>query len=157
MFNDLTDIIYVDPDKFELQDTTAIATEIGELNKILYNENKRCVMIGFGRMGTADPWLGIPLAWHQMSQAKVVIEADRESLRVEPSLGSHFYHNLTSLKMGYLHIGADSAEDEYVDWSWLKNMPPVAATEHVRLIRSPEPFIVKIDGRNNAGVILKPQ
>ena len=156
VFNDLMDIIYVDPDKFKLQDTTAIAAEIGELNKILYHENRRCVLMGFGRMGTADPWLGIPLAWHHMSQAKVVIEADRDALQVEPSLGSHFYHNLTSLKMGYLHIGTGSPEDEYIDWQWLKDMEPVAATEHVRLVRSPAPLVVKIDGRNNTGVILKP-
>ena len=89
-----------------------------------------------------------------MSQAKVVIEADNDGLYVDPSLGSHFYHNLISLKMGYLHIGK-SGPEEFIDWDWLKKQPVFKSTRHVKLLRSEEPFIVKIDGRTNRGVILK--
>ncbi len=156
VFHDLRDIIYVEPDIYRQTDSALVAEEIGELNRILYDEGRRCILIGFGRMGTADPWLGIPVAWRHISQAKVVIEADRESLQVEPSLGSHFYHNLSSLRMGYLHVGWPSSAEEGIDWQALRGVEVIARTRHVRLARSAEPLHVIIDGRNNRGIVLKP-
>lgn len=156
IFQDICDIIFVDPNTFDLSKTFNIAYEIGELNKLLHEENRKCVIMGFGRLGTSDPWLGIPLEWSQMSQAKVVVEADLKNLAVEPSLGSHFYHNLTSLKMGYFHIKKEHGGGESVNWEWMNSLPVHRKTEHVKLIRSQEPFQIKIDGRNSIGVILKP-
>ncbi|HYE82387.1 MAG TPA: PEP/pyruvate-binding domain-containing protein [Clostridia bacterium] len=157
IYKDIYDIIYIDRNSFEITKTNKIASEIDVLNKQLYNEGRKCIIIGFGRMGTSDPSLGIPMAWSQMSQAKVVVEADLDILAVEPSLGSHFHHNLTSLKMGYLHIGTKYGNGEYVDWEWLNKAPVHNQTEHVKLIRSDKPFQVKIDGRSRSGVILKPE
>ncbi len=157
IYQDIHDIIFVDRSSFETSKTTKIAAEIGILNKQLFNENRKCILIGFGRMGTSDPWLGIPLAWSQMSQAKVIVEADLDILAVEPSLGSHFHHNLTSLKMGYLHIGKVGTRRESVNWEWLEQAPVYEKTEHVKLIRSDKPFQVRIDGRRGVGVILKPE
>ena len=154
-YKDITDIIYIDPDHFDVGKSNMIATEIGELNKQLMNEGRKCILMGFGRIGTSDPWLGIPLIWWQMSQAKVVVEADLGNLVVEPSLGSHFHHNLTSLKMGYFHIGKKSSDDELINWEVLKKAPIVKETEHVKHVRFEKPLIVKIDGQNNKGVILK--
>ncbi|MDF2655028.1 MAG: phosphoenolpyruvate synthase/pyruvate phosphate dikinase [Bacillota bacterium] len=154
VYKDITDIIYLDPDHFELNKTVAIASEIGELNKQLMSEGRKCVLMGFGRIGTSDPWLGIPLMWWQMSQAKVVVEADLDHLTVEPSLGSHFHHNLTSLKMGYFHIGKKSPEQEYINWELLRQAKAIRETEHVRLVRFEKPLIIKIDGQSNQGVIL---
>ena len=153
-YKDITDVIYLDPEIFELNKTVDIASEIGELNKQLVSEGRQCVLMGFGRIGTSDPWLGIPLMWWQMSQAKVVVEADLDHLMVEPSLGSHFHHNLTSLKMGYFHIGKKSPDSEYVNWELLRNAPIVRQTEHVKLVRFDKPLVIKIDGQSNRGVIL---
>ncbi|KUO69660.1 MAG: phosphoenolpyruvate synthase [Clostridia bacterium BRH_c25] len=155
-YQNIYDIIYIDKNSFEITKTNKIASEIDILNKQLYNESRKCIIIGFGRLGTSDPSLGIPMTWSQMSQAKVVVEADLDILAVEPSLGSHFHHNLTSLKMGYLHIGTKYGNGEFVDWDWLDKVPVHNQTEHVKLIRSDKPFQVKIDGRSRTGVILRP-
>lgn len=155
VYKDITDVIYLDPEQFIMNKTVDIASEIGELNKLLMREGRKCVLMGFGRIGTSDPWLGIPLLWWQMSQAKVVVEADLENLVVEPSLGSHFHHNLTSLKMGYFHIGKKSAEQEYINWECLRQAPVVRQTAHVKLVRFNKPLVIKIDGQSNLGVILK--
>jgi hypothetical protein len=111
--------------------------------------------MGFGRIGTSDQWLGIPLLWWQMSQAKVVIEADLGNLVVEPSLGSHFHHNLTSLKMGYFHVGNRPGGEDHINWDILKQGRIVEQTEHAKLVRFKKPLIIKIDGQSGRGVILK--
>ena len=154
-YQDIHDIIFVDPEMFKLQDSVQIANEISELNKILFNEGRRCILVGFGRMGTSDRWLGIPLAWEQMSQALIIVEVDRKDLRPEPSLGSHFFHNLTATNMGYFHIQYDNEDDGKFDWDWLRNQPVLQQTKYVKLVRSEEAFKVKIDGRNFKGIIYK--
>ena len=156
-YKNITDIIYVDPDSFELNKTNMIASEIGELNKLLTEEGRKCVLMGFGRIGTSDPWLGIPLVWWQMSQAKVVVESDLGNLVVEPSLGSHFHHNLTSLKMGYFHIGKRTGSKDFINWDILKQAQIVQQTGHVKLVRFEKPLEIKIDGQSSRGVILKPE
>lgn len=155
IYKNIHDIIYLDPETFDIAKSNQIASEIGELNERLVKEGRRCILMGFGRIGTSDPWLGIPLAWWQMSQTKVVVEADMEHLSVEPSLGSHFYHNLTSLRMGYFHIGKKTGSGDFIHWDNLKRAAVVARTEHVKLVRFEKPLIIKIDGQSNKGVILK--
>ena len=154
-YKDIADVIFVDPDLFDISKTIMIASEIGELNKLLMEEDRKCVLMGFGRIGTSEQWLGIPLAWWQMSQAKVVVESDLGNLTVEPSLGSHFHHNLTSLKMGYFHIGQKPGGKDIVNWDILKQGSIVKQTEHVKLVRFEKPLIIKIDGQSSRGVILK--
>ncbi len=154
VYQNISHIIYVDPDTFEIAKTPAIATEIGELNKILAEKDEKCVLMGFGRIGTSEQWLGIPLAWWQMSQAKIVVEADLGNLIVEPSLGSHFHHNLTSLKMGYFHIGQKKDEGDLIHWDNMRKGEVVKETAHAKLIRFPEPLVIKINGQNGKGVIL---
>ena len=154
-FSDIHDIIYVDPDMFHIQDTVQIAAEIGELNKRLFAEGRRCILIGFGRLGTTDRWLGIPLSWEQMSQALIIVEVDRKDLRPEPSLGSHFFHNLTATNMGYFHIQYDNEPDSLLDWEWLQAQPVLQQTPHVKLVRREAPFQAKVDGRSFRGIIAK--
>lgn len=156
-YRDITDVIYIDPEQFELNKTIQIASEIGELNKILMEEKRKCVLMGFGRIGTSDQWLGIPLVWWQMSQAKVVVETDLGKLIVEPSLGSHFHHNLTSLKMGYFHVGNKPGGEDIINWDTLRKAPVIAQTEHVKLVRFEKPLTIKIDGQNSRGIILLPE
>ncbi len=153
-YEDIRDIIFVDPQAFELKDSVDIAAEIGALNERLFREGRRCLLIGFGRMGTSDRWLGIPLAWSQMSQARVIVEVDRQELHPEPSLGSHFFHNLTATKMGYFHIGYNSGAAG-LDWDWLLSLPVLERAGRAKLVRREEPFLVKIDGRSFRGVVYK--
>jgi len=155
LYQDIHDIIFVDPKTFKLQDSVQIASEICELNKILFKEGRRCIMVGFGRMGTSDRWLGIPLTWDQMSQARVIVEVDLKELRPEPSLGSHFFHNLTATNMGYFHIQYDNKNGGMFDWDWLLSQPVLQQTKYVKLVRREEAFKVKLDGRNFKGIIYK--
>jgi hypothetical protein len=155
VYQNIQDIIFIDPETFSLQDTNQIAKEISELNKLLFKEGRRCILIGFGRMGTSDRWLGIPLTWEQMSQAMVIVEIDRKDLRPEPSLGSHFFHNLTATNMGYFHIQYDNEPEGRLDWAWLLEQPVLQQTKYVKLIRRDAAFKVKIDGRSFTGVICK--
>ena len=152
VYQDIQDIIFVDPETFRLQDSVQIAQEIGELNKLLFQEGRRCILIGFGRMGTSDQWLGIPVTWEQMSQAIIIVEVDRKELCPEPSLGSHFFHNLTALNMGYFHIPYDNKMD-MLDWDWLRKQPILQQTKYVKLVRRTEGFRAKIDGRSFKGII----
>ncbi|MHC1714145.1 MAG: PEP/pyruvate-binding domain-containing protein [Acidaminococcaceae bacterium] len=153
-YDDIKDIIYVDPENFDLKESMQIAREIGTLNKILAQEGRRCILIGFGRIGTADRWLGIPLTWEQMSQSLIIVEVERRELRPEPSLGSHFFHNLTATGMGYFHVPF-AGDHGTIDWQWLISQPVLQQTKYVKLIRREEAFKVKIDGRNFQGVIYK--
>ena len=153
-YDDIKDIICIDPEKFDLKESMQIAREIGTLNKMLAQEGRRCILIGFGRIGTSDRWLGIPLTWEQMSQSLIIVEVERRELRPEPSLGSHFFHNLTATGMGYFHVPF-AGEHGIIDWQWLVSQPVLQQTKYVKLIRREEPFIVKIDGRNFQGVIYK--
>lgn len=154
-YQNIHDIIFVNPETFEIKDSIEIAPEIGTINHRLFEEGRRCILIGFGRMGTTDRWLGIPLSWSQMSQAQVIVEVDTKDLHPEPSLGSHFFHNLTSTQMGYFHIRYGKPDESVIDWDWLQSLPVMAQTKRVKHIRSDKPFLVKIDGRSFKGVIYK--
>lgn len=155
-FVDLVDLVYVDPEAFELEKTEEIAREIGEINRRLEEAGRRYILIGFGRWGTADRWLGIPAGWEDISRAQVIVEADHPLLSADPSQGSHFHHNLVSLRLGYFHI-RKGTEGEVIDWEWIRTRPTEVETPHVRHVHSEEPFIVKIDGRRSLGVIRRPE
>ncbi|NIM17002.1 MAG: phosphoenolpyruvate synthase [Candidatus Aminicenantes bacterium] len=155
VFKDFFDVVFVDPDAFNTSKTRAIAAEVGEINKKLCEENRKYVLIGFGRWGTADPWLGIPVEWYQISNARMIIESNLDGFNVVPSQGSHFFHNLTSLGLGYFHISKPT-DNEFIDWGWLKNQKPRQKTKHVKHVRFKKPLLVKINARNSQGVILKP-
>lgn len=155
IYENICDIIFVDPETFNLQDSVQIASEISALNKRLFDEGRRCILVGFGRMGTSDRWLGIPLTWEQMSQALIIVEVDLKELRPEPSLGSHFFHNLTATHMGYFHIQYDNQAEGMFDWEWLRKQPVLQQTKYVKLVRRQEPFRAKIDGRSFKGIIYK--
>lgn len=155
VYKELYDLVYVDPETFNSAQSRQIAREIEWINQQFIQENRNYVLIGFGRWGTADPWLGIPVKWDQVSQARVLVESSLDHFSVEPSQGSHFFHNLVSLRLGYLHINR-FGDQEFIIWPWLKRQPIFRKTEHVCHVRFSSPVIVKIDGRSSRGVILKP-
>jgi hypothetical protein len=108
-----------------------------------------------GRWGSRDPWLGIPVAWGQISGARVIIEAGFTDFRVEPSQGSHFFQNLTSFQVGYFTVN-EHVNEGFVYWSWLLAQPPVTRKTYTRHVRFDHPLVVKMNGRTQEGVIYKP-
>jgi hypothetical protein len=155
LYRGIRDLVYVSPERFDVSETKIIAREIGQLNRTFVEENRPYILVGFGRFGTSDPWLGIPLEWYEMSRARIVIESNREKFHVDPSQGSHFFHNMIALKMGYFHIEKQQ-DDEFVDWDWLAKQEPRQQTKHVRHVRFEKPFMIQINSRTSRGIIFKP-
>ncbi len=151
----IRNIICVDFDTFDRSLTRNIAKEIGVINRQMGNDNPY-LLIGPGRWGTADPWLGIPVNWKQISHARVIVELSIEELNPEPSFGSHFFQNVTSLRIGYFTLRhMDKGGD--IDLEWLKDQPVKQATKFIRWIQLEEPLHIRIDGSTGEGIILKPQ
>lgn len=154
-FEGIRDLIYVKPEAFDLLQTTQIAQEIGKMNREMVVCGDRYILLGFGRWGTVNPRLGIPVAYAQISHAKVIGEISTPDMDVEPSQGTHFFHNIASSRVGYLSIDT-SGENDFVDWEWLSQQPAIEETPFIRRLRLASPAVTKVDGRTGRGVILKP-
>ncbi len=150
----IQDLLFVPTSTFDRKNNIEIANEIGELNKKL-NKNPY-ILIGPGRWGSADRWLGIPVDWSQISNARTMVETPMEDIMVEPSHGSHFFHNVTSLGIPYLTVTKKS-EIDFVDWEWLESLPVTEEKKFVKYVHLDSPMVVKIDGRTGVGVIFKKQ
>jgi hypothetical protein len=153
--HEVRDVVYVRPGGFEPRLTPAIAQEIERLDRALRDEGRPYLLIGFGRWGSSDPWLGIPVRWDQIAGARGIVEATLPQLNPEPSQGSHFFHNLSSFGVLYLAVAHDRGRG--VDWGWLDSQEAVAQSEHVRHVRTRDPVVVKADGRRRLGVALRPE
>lgn len=151
----IRDLVVVDFQRFERAQSRDAATEIGRLNAALSAAATPYVLIGVGRWGSRDPWLGIPVSWDQVSGASVIVEAGLRDVRVTPSQGSHFFQNLTSFHVGYFTVNPELG-DGAIDWDWLDRQPAASANAHVRHIRLTSPIVVKMNGKQGEGVILKP-
>jgi hypothetical protein len=147
----LDDVVYVVPERFETRATAAIALELAQLNRGLLAAGRHCLLIGFGRWGSSDPWLGIPVRWDQISAARAIVEATLPQLAPQPSQGSHFFHNLASF--GVLYLTLRPGREASVDWAALAALPAVAETAHARHVRYPRPLLVEVDGRSQRGVV----
>lgn len=153
LIDGVKDIVYVMPEKFDKHDTLKIVREIESINRKLVKNKLPYLLIGFGRWGSSDPWLGIPVEWSQISGAKAVVESTLFDINVEPSQGSHFFHNLTSFNVSYFSITFDG--EFKIDWDWLEQHSPVEQMEFIRHIKLEQPLIIKIDGKKGRGVIKK--
>ena len=165
IFTDIQDIVYVKtkPDATPQSDTdsqpyspsmnTIIADEIEKINRSLLESDRKCLLIGPGRWGSSDPWLGIPVKWPHISSAQVIVEAGLETFQVDPSQGTHFFQNLTSLGVGYLTIAPFRGDGIY-DEDTLNQMPAYQSTPHVRHIHLATPLTIKIDGMKKEAVII---
>lgn len=153
--DDICDIVYVVPDQFDLAQTRKIASELAEINTRLVEENRPYLLIVFGRLGSSDPWLGIPVDWGQISGTRVIIETYQDDFSVEMSQGSHFFHNLTSLGVNYLAV--PKTGKYRLDWEWLRDLSEVQRSGYVRHVRTDHPLSIKIDGRSSRGIIQKPE
>lgn len=152
---DIRDIVAVRMDRFDRAHTREVAAEVGAMNAGLLRAGRPYLLIGPGRWGSADRWLGIPVSWYQISGARVIVECDLDGAAVEPSQGTHFFHNMTSLGIGY--FTAHGRNGARVDWAWLDAQTPVEAGEWVAHYRLEGPLEVLIDGRQGAGLVRKPQ
>ena len=151
----IRDIVFVKPDVFDAGKSPQIAGEVDKINSRLREAGTPYLLIGPGRWGSTDPWLGIPVKWGQISGVKVVVEASLPNMNVDPSQGSHFFQNMTSLRIGYFTVPVDRSHG-FIDWPWLQSLPVATETEFLKHICLPEPLTVMIDGRKSQGVILKP-
>ncbi len=152
----IRDVVYVKPDKFDSGETRKIASQIAKINDRLNRSERRCVLIGPGRWGSADRWLGIPVTWDQISAAQIIIETTLKDFVVTLSQGTHFFQNLTSLGVGYFNVDP-TIKEGFIDWEWLAQQEPCDETKFVRCVRLPEPLDIRIDGRTRQGRILKPK
>jgi hypothetical protein len=151
----IRDLVVVDFQRFERSRSRDAAAEVGRLNGLLLAARTPYALVGVGRWGSRDPWLGIPVTWDQVSGAQVIVEAGLRDLKVTPSQGTHFFQNLTSFNVGYFTVNPESG-DGTIDWEWLDAQTHLTSVAHVRHIRLERPILVLMNGKRNEGVILKP-
>jgi hypothetical protein len=149
------DVVVVDAHRFERARSQQVAQELARINRLLADDGVPYLLVGVGRWGSRDPWLGIPVAWDQISGARAIVEAGFRDIRVTPSQGTHFFQNITSFDVGYFTVNPDAGEG-FVDWDWLAAQPAELSTAFVRHLRFETPVAVHMNGRRNEGVIFKP-
>ena len=153
--SDLYDLVYVKPEAFNASKNQLIMYDIEKINKKLSQEGRNYILIGPGRWGSSDPWLGIPVKWPHISAASVIVESGLSNYRIEPSQGTHFFQNLTSFGVSYFTISPYKNDGTY-DADFLNSLPEVYESEYIRHVRTSDPMLVKVDGKKNIGVIMKP-
>jgi hypothetical protein len=154
--DDLHDVVVVDSQRFERGHSQEVATAVARFNRQLNEQNRPYLLIGVGRWGSTEPWLGIPVEWDEISGARVIVEAGFRDFRVTPSQGSHFFQNLTAFQIGYFTVNPDAGEGS-IDWEWLTEQPAVEEQGCVRHLRFAEPVRVVMNSRTSQGVIFKPE
>ena len=155
IINDVQDVIYVKTGAFNAANNQLIAYDIEKMNRKFTGTETNYVLVGPGRWGSSDPWLGIPVKWPHISNAKVIVECGLENYRVDPSQGTHFFQNLTSFGVGYFTINPFKGEG-WFDEDYLNQLPAVEETEYLRHVRLHAQIVIKMDGKRSLGVVMKP-
>ncbi len=155
IIDNIRDVIYIKPQSFDSAKTVELAEKIGELNDTLVAQKTNYILIGPGRWGSSDPWLGIPVKWAQISGARVIVESALENYQIDPSQGTHFFQNLTSFRVGYLTINP-AVSDGVFDADFLDKQAALYEDKYIRHVRFKKNIKVLIDGKKNIGVVLKP-
>jgi len=148
----IRDVVYVKPEVFSGKDSWLVAAELDVMNRRLLEAERPYLLVVLGRLGTSDPWLGIPVRWGQVSGAKVIVEATTPGMNVEMSQGSHFFHNVTCLRI--LYFSMDRTGRHPLKWEWLQQARAVCESHFLRHVSFERPLRVKVDGRSRRGVIL---
>ena len=156
VMEDIYDVIYVKTDGYNAGNNPTIAYEIEKMNRKLLDEGKHYVLVGPGRWGSSDSWLGIPVKWHHISAARVIVEAGLTNYRVDPSQGTHFFQNLTSFGVGYFTINAYMNDGIYRQ-DYLDTLPAMEETKYLRHIHFDSPIVVKMDGKKKIGLVTMPE
>ncbi len=155
VINGIHDVVVVDYQKFDRAKSKEAAFEVSKLNSKLLEEKKPYILIGVGRWGSLDPWLGIPVTWDQISGATVIVESGFKDFSVTPSQGSHFFQNITSFKIGYFTVNSTNLMG-FIDWDWLLDQEPKQSMNYLHHLQFEKPITVKINGHKNVGIIIKP-
>lgn len=148
----VTDIIYLEPELFDKMRTEQMAKEIGYLNSLMMDEGRKYVLIGPGRWGTRDKFIGIPVQWSEISNAKLIVEMSLPGFPLDSSLGSHFFHNVTSMNIGYLSVKDDSPTD-FINWELVRSLPVVRQTEFFRQARATHALDIRMNGKKRVAAV----
>jgi hypothetical protein len=155
VFDDIHDIVVVDVQTFDRSKSMEVVEEISTINARLTAERRPYVIIGVGRWGSMDPWLGIPVTWDQIAGACVIIESGFKDMFVTPSQGSHFFQNITSFRVGYFTVNS-TMPSSFIDWEWLRAQQAEEEFRFTRHLRFSEGITVRINGHKSKGVVFKP-
>lgn len=156
ILQDIFDVVLVDYHTFNRARSREVAAEVAAFNSLMIEEKKPYLLIGVGRWGSLDPWLGIPVTWEQIAGARAIVETSFKDMSVEPSQGSHFFQNITSFMIGYFTVN-NFSDKGFIDWDWLLSQKPIITKEFTRLVRFEKPIIIKMNGHKNRGIIMKPE
>ena len=148
----VTDVIYLRKEKFDPSKTQIMADEVTRLNRTMREEGRGYLLAGFGRWGSSNPWLGVPINWSDISEVKVIVECGLDNFRIEPSQGTHFFQNMTSFGVGYMTVNP-YAGDGVLDFERLDAMPALYESEYIRHVRFDSPLEICIDGVKNKAVV----
>ncbi len=154
LFNFIHDIIYVPPNSFDSSQTIKIADQIGKINRKLVEKQTHYILIGPGRWGTQDKWLGIPVTWSQISNVKVMVETALKNFNIKPTQGTHFFQNIISRGIGYINTTLNPRES-FIDWEWLNYQKAEIELDYVKHIRLEKPLVIKFNGRTGHALVLK--
>jgi hypothetical protein len=149
----IRDVVFVRRDRFDPRHTRAMAAEVGAINRELVRSGRPYLLVGFGRWGSADPWLGIPVGWAHVSGARVIVEDSVPAMRADMSQGAHFFHNLIGFRVAYFSVPRGGTAR--VDWAWLEALPVAHDGDWVRHARTAAPLVARVDGRVGRGVVMR--
>jgi hypothetical protein len=152
IIEDVLDVIYVDPESFDKSKTMEMADEIEIINGEMIKQKKKYVLIGPGRWGTRDRWIGVPVVWPQISNARIIVETSLEGFPLDASSGSHFFHNVTTMNVGYFTVQPEFSRS-YIKYEILKEQELIKQTKYFKHIRFKKPLTIKMDGRKRISVI----
>ncbi len=155
LYNQISDVVYVKPDSFNPTESFRISQELEKINDQQVKQQQPYILVGPGRWGSCDPWLGIPIKWAQISAARIIVESGLEHFRVDPSQGTHFFHNLTSFGVGYLTVNPYMKDGIY-SVEYLNACPAQEETQFLRHVHFSKPLRIQIDGKTNRAVIYRP-
>ncbi len=148
----ITDVLFIDNEHFDKSKTTEIAAEIEKFNEIMINNNRNYLLIGPGRWGTRDKWIGIPVKWHQISNAKVIVETSLEDFPLDASSGSHFFHNVTSMNVGYFTVQPE-LQESFIKYDTLNKQHLINEGKYVKHVQFKKPLHIKMDGKQRLYLI----
>ena len=152
IIEDIHDVVFVDPETFDKARTMEMADEINHINHEFFKEGKKYVLIGPGRWGTRDRWIGIPVAWPHISSAKIIVETSLEGFPLDASSGSHFFHNVTSMNVGYFCVQPEMSES-FIRFEVLKQQKNLRKTEYFSIAHFEQPLTIRMDGKQRISVI----
>jgi hypothetical protein len=152
IIDDIEVVVFVDPDRFDKSKTIEMADEMDKINADMIRENRNYILIGPGRWGTRDRWIGVPVTWPQISHAKVIVETSLEDFPLDASSGSHFFHNVTSMNVGYFCVQPELSQS-FIRFDILKAQKNLRQTQYFTIAKFEKPLIVKMDGKKRISVI----